>query len=114
MTSWLKERRDEARAVYERTPLPTLRDEHWRYTSLRGIDFDAFRDAAPETATEAPTLLGGLETAGELHQVGDTITALRAPEGIVLASLEEAVLNLEEHDDVRAVFAALAPAGVAA
>jgi Fe-S cluster assembly protein SufD len=90
VTTWLKERRDEARAVYERTPLPTLRDEHWRYTSLRGIDFDAFRAAPAAGTAEAPTLLGGLETSGELHQDGDTITALRAPEGIVLASLEEA------------------------
>jgi Fe-S cluster assembly protein SufD len=97
VTSWLKERRDEARAVYERTPLPTLRDEHWRYTSLRGIDFDAFRDAAPDAASEAPTLLGGLETSGELHQVGDRITALRVPEGVVLASLEEAA---DHGDDV--------------
>jgi Fe-S cluster assembly protein SufD len=87
----LEERRDEARAVYERTPLPTLRDERWRYTSLRGIDFDGYRtvaDAGEDTL--APTLLGGLESAGELRQVGDSIVHLRAPADVVLDSLEAA------------------------
>jgi Fe-S cluster assembly protein SufD len=89
--TWLEERRDEARAVYEKTPLPTLRDEHWRYTSLRGIDFDAYRaETGAEGGEPAPTLLGGLESAGELRQVGDSIVALRAPAGIVFGSLEEA------------------------
>ena len=42
MAAWLDDRRGEARAALESTPLPTLKDENWRYTSLRGIDFDAF------------------------------------------------------------------------
>ena len=42
MAAWLDERRAEARAALASTPLPTLKDENWRYTSLRGIDFDAF------------------------------------------------------------------------
>ena len=42
MAAWLEERRSEARAALASTPLPTLKDENWRYTSLRGIDFDAF------------------------------------------------------------------------
>jgi hypothetical protein len=42
MAAWLDERRGEARAALASTPLPTLKDENWRYTSLRGIDFDAF------------------------------------------------------------------------
>jgi hypothetical protein len=42
MAAWLDERRSEARAALASTPLPTLKDENWRYTSLRGIDFDAF------------------------------------------------------------------------
>jgi Fe-S cluster assembly protein SufD len=89
--NWLETRRDEARVVYESTPLPTLRDEHWRYTSLRGIDFDAYRAVAePPSGALAPTLLGGLESSGELQQIGDSIVALRAPDGVVLESLEAA------------------------
>jgi Fe-S cluster assembly protein SufD len=89
--NWLAARRDEARVVYERTPLPTLRDERWRYTSLRGIDFDAYRAVAePVAAAPAPTLLGEIESAGHLHQVGDAIVTLSSPEDVVLDSLEAA------------------------
>jgi Fe-S cluster assembly protein SufD len=89
--NWLATRRDEARVVYESTPLPTLRDERWRYTSLRGIDFDAYRAVAEAPAAgHAPTLLGELESSGHLHQVGDSIVELRAPDGIAFGSLEEA------------------------
>jgi Fe-S cluster assembly protein SufD len=96
--NWLEERRDEARAVWERTPLPTLRDERWRYTSLRGIDFDAYRAVAdPRDGAPAPTLLDGLESSGELHQVGDSIVQLTSPEGVVLDSLEAAA---DRGDDV--------------
>jgi Fe-S cluster assembly protein SufD len=97
--NWLEERRDEARAVYENTPLPTLRDERWRYTSLRGIDFDAYRAVAeaPAAGGHAPTLLGELDSSGHLHQVGGSIVELSAPDGIVFGSLEEAA---DRGDDV--------------
>jgi Fe-S cluster assembly protein SufD len=96
--NWLEERRDEARAVYERTPLPTLRDERWRYTSLRGIDFDSYRVVADApAAAHAPTLLGELDSAGHLHQVGDSIVRLSSPDGVVLDSLESAA---DRGDDV--------------
>jgi Fe-S cluster assembly protein SufD len=92
MSTWLEERRAEAREVYERTPLPTLREENWRYTSLRGIDFEAFQPAA-EAPGEAPAgLLGGLKTAGTLVQRGQAIVHrdLDAAPGVVLGSLEAA------------------------
>ena len=59
MAAWLDERRSEARAALESTPLPTLKDENWRYTSLRGIDFDAFTTARGDgDAARTPTVLG--------------------------------------------------------
>ena len=72
MAAWLDERRSEARAALASTPLPTLKDENWRYTSLRGIDFDAFATRRGDAATSAraTTVLGDLETAGELVQRG--------------------------------------------
>jgi Fe-S cluster assembly protein SufD len=92
MATWLDERRAEARAVYERTPLPTLREENWRYTSLRGIDFDAFQAPAEAPGEAATGLFGGVATAGSLMQRGQTIVRsdLDAPSGVVLGSLEEA------------------------
>ncbi len=63
MAAWLDERRSEARAALASTPLPTLKDENWRYTSLRGIDFDAFatvNGAGPELTSA--TVLGCIAT----------------------------------------------------
>ena len=53
MTAWLKERRQAAAEANATLPVPTLRDEHWRFTSLRGIDFAAFRAAPAAPATAA-------------------------------------------------------------
>jgi Fe-S cluster assembly protein SufD len=97
MAAWLEERRGEARAALERTPLPTLKDENWRYTSLRGIDFDAFAPVGGSgVAAATPTVLGDLETAGELVQRGRDVVAVRLDDdvraaGVVLSSLDDAV-----------------------
>ena len=97
MAAWLEERRGEARAALAHTPLPTLKDENWRYTSLRGIDFDGFATAAGglETA-RTTTVLGDLETAGELVQRGQDVVSVRLDDetraaGVVLSSLDDAV-----------------------
>jgi|tagenome__1003787_1003787.scaffolds.fasta_scaffold20889562_2 Fe-S cluster assembly protein SufD len=103
MAAWLDERRSEARAALERTPLPTLKDENWRYTSLRGIDFEGFAPvsgAAPAVRTR--TVLADLETAGELVQRGQDVVAVSLAEevraaGVVLSSLDDAV---ETHADL--------------
>ena len=97
MAAWLDERRSEARAALESTPLPTLKDENWRYTSLRGIDFDAFASVSGADATvRTPTVLGDLETAGELVQRGQDVVSVRLDDevramGVVLSSLDDAV-----------------------
>ncbi len=63
MAAWLDERRSEARAALAGTPLPTLKDENWRYTSLRGIDFDAFATASDAGAESTrTTVLGCIAT----------------------------------------------------
>ncbi|MGH2820148.1 MAG: Fe-S cluster assembly protein SufD, partial [Actinomycetota bacterium] len=43
---WLAERRLEAFDVYEKLELPDPKGEEWRYTDVRGFDFERFR--APE------------------------------------------------------------------
>jgi Fe-S cluster assembly protein SufD len=103
MAAWLDERRGEARAAFETTPLPTLKDENWRYTSLRGIDFDAFAPVEGAVDSErVTTILGDLETAGELVQRGQDVVSVRLDDdlraaGVVLSSLDAAV---EEHGDI--------------
>jgi Fe-S cluster assembly protein SufD len=97
MAAWLEERRNEARAALASTPLPTLKDENWRYTSLRGIDFEAFGTVSGASDSErATTVLGDLETAGELVQRGQDIVHVRLDDdvrttGVVLSSLDAAV-----------------------
>ncbi len=97
MAAWLEERRNEARAALASTPLPTLKDENWRYTSLRGIDFDAFASVSGAEATvRTTTVLGDLETAGELVQRGQDVVSVRLDDevramGVVLSSLDDAV-----------------------
>jgi Fe-S cluster assembly protein SufD len=103
MAAWLDERRGEARAAFETTPLPTLKDENWRYTSLRGIDFDAFAPVEGAVDSErATTILGDLETSGELVQRGQDVISVRLDDdlrsaGVVLSSLDAAV---EEHGEL--------------
>jgi Fe-S cluster assembly protein SufD len=97
MAAWLDERRGEARAAFETTPLPTLKDENWRYTSLRGIDFDGFTAVTgADAAVRTPTVLGDLETSGELVQRGQDVVSVRLADdtraaGVVLSSLDDAV-----------------------
>jgi Fe-S cluster assembly protein SufD len=54
--AWLAGRRSAARAVYEALPVPSYREEAWRFTNLRGFDPDAYaaQPAAVELAGEAP------------------------------------------------------------
>ncbi|MGZ4431048.1 MAG: Fe-S cluster assembly protein SufD [Gaiellales bacterium] len=63
--AWLAGKRAAARAAYQALPLPTNRDEAWRFTNLRGFDPDAF----PQQA--APPVLGDTEL----------------PDGVVFGSL---------------------------
>ncbi len=46
---WLRDRRREAFATFQRTPWPTSRDEEWRRTDIRGLKLDAF---APQGRSE--------------------------------------------------------------
>jgi len=53
---WLRERRQHAWEVYERTPMPTTRLEEWRYTNLKKkLDLDALRFSDAEALSSDPT-----------------------------------------------------------
>jgi Fe-S cluster assembly protein SufD len=108
MAPWLDERRREAAERNLTLPVPTIREEAWRYTNLRGIDFSAFR--TPErpgavAAAERPapgTLLVDGEAAGRLVQRDGTVVhaELRpevAAQGVLFMSLERAA---EEHPEL--------------
>jgi Fe-S cluster assembly protein SufD len=55
--AWLAGRREAARERYAALPVPTNREEAWRFTNLRGFDPDAYEVQRPELAlneAEAP------------------------------------------------------------
>ena len=52
--SWLAERRLEAFDLFEKLEMPDPKGDEWRYTDVRGFDFDAFN--APVPATGVPAL----------------------------------------------------------
>ena len=65
--AWLAGARDAARATYESLPVPTNREEAWRFTNLRGFDPDAF-DIHPGTLTIEGDPAGGV-TFGSLARL---------------------------------------------
>ncbi len=76
---------------YRALPIPTTRDEHWRFTDLRGFDPDAFdqnghRAESPAAAESMLEIdVSGLATVSE-----SGIEIERAPEGVVFEPLSEA------------------------
>jgi len=73
--------RTEIEARYRELPLPTTKDEHWRFTDLKGFDPDAWTaNGAAEIAS--PPSLVDVEVAGVAHVGEAGIEIDRAPDGI--------------------------------
>lgn len=75
---WLAERRAHAFDVFDKLELPDPKGEEWRYTDVRGYDFDRF--AAPDPRTDITSLPS--QVAGQ---------------GVVFADLANA---FDEHEDI--------------
>jgi Fe-S cluster assembly protein SufD len=73
---------------YRALPLPTTRDEHWRFTDLRGFDPDAFSVNGAQKVGRAGSMLD-IETAGLAHVSEAGIEIERAPEGVVFEPLAD-------------------------
>ena len=98
--TWLDERRQAAAQADEALPVPSSSDEHWRFTSLRGVDFDRFAVATGATPGEATgAILADGDHAGRLVMrdggvVVDELDAAVAAQGVVFGSLARLA---EEH-----------------
>ena len=103
---WLRERREHAWDVYERTPMPTTRLEEWRHTDLKKkLDLDALRlselETAPDDPTKWPARLRATmeedeEASGQVviidgHVVHTELDASLVDQGVILMSLHDAV-----------------------
>src|SRR5215207_6314559 len=109
--AWLKEKRLEAWHAFEETPMPTLRDEAWRYTDISDVRIEDFVPYAPSPDVsqegELPDAVQQLIKEGEensalLVQHNSETTFVRVDEelsrkGVVFTDLHTA---LEEHEDL--------------
>src|SRR5215204_3348963 len=72
--SWLTERRLEAWRTFEKTPMPTLRDEAWRYTDISDVRIEDFIPYAPSPDASSEKELP--ETVQTLIKEGEENSAL--------------------------------------
>ena len=85
-----------AAAAFDELPVPTKRDEAWRFTDLSGFDPAAFAangDVSP--VTDVPQLLD-LDVAGMAQVTEAGIEIVSAPEGVTFGLLEEGNPRLYE------------------
>lgn len=97
---WLHARRLASWELFQRLPMPSRRDEHWRFTNLRKVKLDDVTaySPAPEgfagsVSVADDQVVGETEAAGHVSQVnGDTtaIVNVNLPAGVIFTSLEEA------------------------
>src|ERR687894_2070926 len=109
--AWLAEKRLEAWRTFEETPMPSWRDEAWRYTDISDVRFEDFVPYAPspDAASEGdlPAAVQRLIKEGEensalLVQHNSETTYVRVDEelqrkGVVFTDLHTA---LREHEDL--------------
>jgi Fe-S cluster assembly protein SufD len=72
---------------YKALPLPTTRDEAWRFTDLKGFDPDAFGHARGQTPAMSPAPMLDLVVSGMATVTEAGIEIETAPEGITFEPL---------------------------
>jgi Fe-S cluster assembly protein SufD len=109
--TWLKEKRFEAWRAFEKTPMPTLRDEAWRYTDISDVRIEDFVPYAPSpdasSEQDLPDAVQALIREGEensalLVQHNSESAYTRVDEellqkGVVFTDLHTALI---EHEDL--------------
>jgi Fe-S cluster assembly protein SufD len=73
---------------YRALPLPTTKDEHWRFTDLSGFDPEAWT-ANGATGIAAPPSILDLDVSGTAYVGEGGIEIERAPDGVTFGSLPE-------------------------
>src|SRR5919202_1051655 len=88
---WLTEKRLDAWGFFEKIPMPTLRDEAWRYTDISDVRVENFMPYTPSpdvtSEEDLPEPVQTLIKEGEEH----------SRKGVILTDLHTA---LEEHEDL--------------
>jgi Fe-S cluster assembly protein SufD len=86
---------------YRALPLPSMSDEHWRFTDLRGFDPDAFEPSnivlqSPGSVAAAPASMLDIDIAGLATVDEGSIEVQRVPEGVTFERLDEHHPRLHE------------------
>src|SRR2546430_8922247 len=81
---------------YRALPLPTTRDEAWRFTDLKGFDPDAFGHDGGQTPAMSPAPMLDLTVSGMATVTEAGIDIERAPEGVTFGPLDEHHERLHE------------------
>jgi Fe-S cluster assembly protein SufD len=92
--------REEARTRYEKLALPTTSDEHWRFTSLKGFDPDAYSIDAAGSGARPESMLD-IDAAGSAFVNESGIEIVGVPAGVTFEPLgeDELVGQLVAADD---------------
>ena len=75
---------------YRALPLPTTKDEPWRFTDLKGFDPDAYVSDGQVGGQTPDTSMLDIDVAGVAVVTESGIEIERAPEGITFEPLDEA------------------------
>jgi Fe-S cluster assembly protein SufD len=74
---------------YQALPLPTTRDEAWRFTDLKGFDPDSFGHGRGQTPDTAPAPMLDLAVSGSAAVTETGIEIERVPEGVTFEPLRD-------------------------
>jgi Fe-S cluster assembly protein SufD len=74
---------------YEALPFPTSRDEHWRFTDLRGFDPEAFTTNGAVAPEELPATMLDVDVAGLAVVDESGVSLTQMPEGITFEAFTE-------------------------
>src|SRR6185312_9016692 len=74
---------------YEALPLPTTRDEAWRFTDLKGFDPDSFGHDGGQTPRTSPAPMLDLAVSGSAAVTETGIEIERAPAGVTFELLRD-------------------------
>jgi len=100
LPAWFAERQQSAWQRFLSTPVPKRGDETWRFSSIKQLDFSAFRKSAVGGVSELIVRSTGLESpVAKLIFVNDELVHIEAdvPEGVVCLPLAEALVS---HSDL--------------
>ena len=87
----------EAAARYAELPVPTTRDEAWRFTDLTGFDPEAFpQSTSTDTGGRSEQAMLDLDVAGVAQVTEAGIEIVGAPEGVRFELLDESNPRLYE------------------